>query len=109
MFVNCTNHEVIIDLDSRILALQPSGYVARVILEQEVVDTYEDIPIFKTTPTVTIKGLPEILPDNLYICSATVTQAAAHPRIVCPNHAPQQCTRDHHGRIISVKSFLRYV
>ena len=108
MLVNCTNHEVIVDLGNNVLVLQPSGNVARVILEQEAVEPYDNIPIYRSLPTSTIKGLPSIDPSDLYIVSSTVAQAARLPNIVCPNHAPQQCNRDHHGRIISVKSFLRY-
>lgn len=78
-------------------------------MEQIPVDNYDGVPIYKALPAVVIKGLPTIDENNVYVVSATVAKAANHPRIVCPNHAPQQCTRDHHGRIVSVKSFLRYV
>lgn len=108
MLVNCTNHEILVDLGDMLLGVKPSGNVARVILEQEKVDSYENISIFRSLPTSIIKGLPELDSQNLYIVSSTVAQAARLPNIVCPNHAPNQCTRDHHGRIISVKSFLRY-
>ena len=109
LVVNCTNHEVMIDLGSGVLAVQPSGNVARVLLEQEPIESYYTIPIFKALPPKTVKGMPEIEDDKLYIVSSTVAQTLRLPNVVCPNHAPTQCTRDHHGRIISVKSFLYYV
>lgn len=108
MLINCTNHEIIVDFGSSVIAIPPSGHVARVILEQEEVDLYDHISIYRMKPSSTIKGLPELDDANLYICSATVAQTALLPNVVCPNHAPNQCTRDHHGRIVSVKSFLRY-
>lgn len=108
MLVNCTNHEIIVDLGDKVVVLPPSGYAARVILDQEETGIYDDIPIYRMKPSSTIKGLPELDDTNLYVCSATVAQTALLPNIVCPNHAPNQCNRDHHGRIVSVKSFLRY-
>lgn len=108
MFVNCTNHEIILDLNDYVVVIPPSGNMARVILRQDLSEIIDDVPIYDSLPTRDIKGLPAEQVDTIYITSATVAQCAQRPDVVCPNHAPDQCTRDHHGRIISVKSFLRY-
>ena len=109
MLINCTNHEITVDLDATLLVIPPSGNVARVSLQQCMSAIVDDIPIYDALPSTVIKGLPDPSDDLLYIVSSTVAQHARRPDVVCPNHAPDQCTRDHHGRIISIKSFLRYI
>lgn len=106
--VNCTNHEIMIELPDSLIAIPPSGNVARVHLRQVPTMPFDGIPIFRAIPSKSVKGMPTIAEDNLYVVSSTVAQTLRLPNVVCTNHAPAQCTRDHHGRIVSVKSFIRY-
>lgn len=107
--VNCTNHEILVDLGDRVVAILPSGNMARVVLEQRLDEVYDNVPVYEALPSKVVKGLPDLDPTNLYVVSTTVAQTLRLPNVVCPNHAPSQCTRDHHGQIVSVRSFLRFV
>lgn len=107
--INCTNHEIMIDRGNDVIIIPPSGNVARVLLTQDLVDMYYGIPVFKSANCSIIKGLPDPQPDTIYVTSSMVAQFAQRDDVVCPNHAPDQCKKDHYGKIISIKSFLRYV
>ena len=107
-YVNCTNHEITVEIDDLLVIMPPSGNVARMVLRQELVEIIDSIPVYNAIPPTEVKGLPDPLPNVIYITSAHVAQFAGRPDVVCPNNAPDQCSRDSSGKVTAVKSFLRY-
>ncbi len=104
-FVNLTPHEItLVREDGEVVKIPPSGQVARVKVEQEVVNEINGIPIVKTT-FGDIEGLPEPQEGKIFIVSSIVAQAAARTDVVAPDTSPQGVIRDENGRIVGVKRF----
>jgi len=109
--VNLTPHEIkIVGEDGKIrLVVPPSGQVARVKTEQQVIGSVNDIPIVKTE-FGDVEGLPEPREGVYYIVATLVAQAMKGKRedVVAPDTSPQGVVRDSEGKIVGVKRFQRW-
>ncbi len=108
-FVNLTPHEVRIfdDDGNEILCIPPSGQVARIITEQEVVGYLNGIPVVRTTFR-DVLNLPEPQPNTVFIVSSLVAQAVKRDDVVAPDTGPESAVRDANGNIVGVKRFQRW-
>ncbi len=106
--VNLTPHEItLVREDGEVMKIPPSGQVARVKVEQEVVNEINGISIVRTK-FGDIEGLPEPQDGKIFIVSSLVAQAAAklgRTDVVAPDTSPQGVIRDENGRIVGVKRF----
>jgi len=109
--VNLTPHTITVfdNNGNKILEVKPSGTVARVETETEVVGEVNGIPIVKTK-FKEVGNIPEPKPDTMYIVSTLVLQAVGNdrPDLIAPDTAsPESVIRDGNGRILGVRRFQR--
>jgi len=96
------------DAGNIIRTIEPSGHVARVSVDQQVVGEIDGVPVVETRWGA-VEGLPEPEPDTVYITSTLVMQAAkamGRTDVVSPDTGPT-AVRDSEGRIIAVRRFQR--
>ena len=109
--VNLTPHTITVygEDGSKILEVKPSGIVARVETETEVVGEVNGIPIVRTR-FKEVGNIPEPGPDRMYIVSTLVLQAVGkdRPDLIAPDTAsPESVIRDGNGRILGVRRFQK--
>jgi hypothetical protein len=104
--INLTPHDVNIITDAGNITIPASGQVARCSTTRQVVDVV-DINGVKVQINKTIfgdvDGLPNPVPDTLYIVSTLVAQACQRHDLVIPDDS----IRDDQGRIIGCKALAR--
>ena len=112
-FINLTPHAINVfdDGGNIILSLPPSGEVARVASNRELVGHLGPVPVFKTV-FGDVVGLPDPRPDTVFVVSTLVLSALAQKGVtrddvVAPDTSPQGAVRDDAGRIIGVRGFQR--
>lgn len=106
--INCTRHDIIVvDKNGDKIVYKPSGYVARVMYEQEIVTEVNDIDVVRNIKGVQ-KGIPDPEPGKLYIVSAMFACSVNRSDILVPNTSPQGVIRDEFGNVVAIKSFITY-
>jgi len=107
--VNLTPHPINVIINNKQITIPPSGKIARVLQEQEIIDYIqieeEAIAIVLTRYKV-VDGLPEPQKDTIYITSSLVAQLAKRKDVVSPN--TNEAIRDSEGNIIAVNSFQTF-
>jgi hypothetical protein len=103
--VNLTPHELTFHVDGQLVALPPSGEVARCSTTEEVVGHVEVdgvmVPVVSTKFGEVI-GLPEPKPDTVYVVSALVASAVRRRDVLSPG----SLVRDKEGRVVGAASFV---
>lgn len=105
--INLTPHDITVCLpddggNNRRRIYQKSGTVARVSQISTVVDTVDGVPLMAVR-FGDVVGLPDALPDVLYIVSALVKSAINHSR--ADVISPGELVRDASGNVIGCKGF----
>lgn len=108
MLVNLTSHDIVVRTPDGDIIIKPSGEVARVASEQEVIARHAEVDIVKTV-FGEVKGLPDPVPNTVYITSSQVAMAVASWRddVVSPDTGPT-AIRDDNGRIAAVIRLQRF-
>lgn len=100
MFINLTPHEVRIITDNEVLAIPPSGTVARCEQTEEVVGEIEGVRVTQLVMGELV-GLPPASEGVTYIVSHIVLQAAAQRHDLVK---PGELVRNEAGDIIGCRS-----
>lgn len=108
---NLTPHTINIQTGTGVIAVPPSGDIARVRAGYEETGSLstEQGPVSAFCATFgVVDGLPEPTPDTAYIVSGMVMSALAGSRTDCASPATghPDCVRDEHGRIESVPGLI---
>lgn len=99
--MNLTPHKVsFVNEGKEVLAIEPSGLVARVSTETVVTGCINGIPV-TTTKFGDVVGLPEENEDTIYLVSSLVAQRCKERHDV---FIPNEPVRDENGVITGCKS-----
>jgi len=106
--VNLTPHTVnLADEAGNVIAtFPPSGQLARVTTETEIVGELMGRPISRTTFGEVV-GIPEPAVDVVYITSTLVAQAARRQDVLAPDTGPSAVRKD--GQVVAVRGFQTFV
>jgi len=100
--INLTPHAIVVRLDRMDVTIPPSGQVARVSTNAELVTDVNGIPVYRTVFGA-IEGLPAAQDGIMLITSTIVAQAAARlgrTDVVSPDTGPTAIRQD--GQIVAV-------
>jgi len=109
-FVNLTPHEIVIRRpDDTDLRVPPSGTVARVAVDETIIESAAGVPTV-VRQFGRVEGLPEPRDDTFYIVSSLVISALENLfddrlDVVAPDTG-SSAIRDSDGRIIAVTRFV---
>jgi len=107
--INLTPHPIVVRTDGVDITIPASGQIARVTSRQELtshIDIYGiEIPVQRTT-FGQVEGLPDFVPDTVYIVSSLVLGAlkGSRPDVVAPDTGPTAIRNDN-GQIVAVTRF----
>ena len=101
-FINLTPHSInFINNDGIITkTVEPSGELARLTTNTVTTGEYDGIPVTETVYGE-IQGLPDPVPNTIYIVSSLVAQRVPERQDV---FIPNESVRDDSGRIIGCRS-----
>jgi len=100
--INLTPHKIVVRLNGRDITIPPSGQVARVATNAELVAEVDGIPVYRTVFGA-VEGLPEPKDGIVLITSTIVAQAAVRlgrTDVVSPDTGPTAIRQD--GQIVAV-------
>ena len=106
MLVNLTPHTINVERDGEIIAIPPSGQVARVVREESISSPVMGFSVAKAT-LKEVAGLPQPQEGHWFVVSAMVAQATDRADLVCPDTGPG-AIRDEKGHIVAVRGFVTY-
>ncbi len=100
MFVNLTPHtiNVLDESEQEVLAIGPSGTIARVSVEYVLDDKVDGVPIY-TAAYGEVTGLPEPAAGTLYIVSGLVNTCVDRRDVLSPG----ELVRNDDGRPVGCK------
>jgi len=101
-FVNLTSHPI--NEVTTGLTLAPSGIIARCKSSTVKTGTHANVPLFETTFSGQIEGLPEPVEGTIYIVSALALNCAGDREDVV---SPGNLQRDQQGKPIGCFGFRR--
>ena len=103
-FINCTTHVLnIIANDGEVIAVPPSGQVARVSTVRKQVMSIGNIPVF-SVEFGEVENLPEPEPETVFVVSALVAQRVPEREDV---FSPGELVRDESGQPIGCKGLSK--
>lgn len=102
-FINLTPHDItLVANDGDTLVIKKSGDIARLSSQNIVVDTWDNIPLVRTTFGDTT-GLPDKKHNTFFIVSALVRQANSDRDDLV---SPGDLVRDDGGNVIGCKNLI---
>ena len=101
-FVNLTPHSIKLNDGTE---FPPSGTIARVAADLQEVAKISGVHFFRQT-FGEVEGLPERVPDTIYIVSALVLGAVDRGDCVAPATGHKDVVRNEAGQIVSVPGFV---
>lgn len=101
------SHPMGIEGTSHLITLA-AGRAARAIPVRESVGYAMGIPIVQHV-SHELRGLPrELEDDTLYITSSVFARIANKWNVVSPDTAPDMCTRNSYGQLVSTRQLIAY-
>ena len=106
-FVNLTPHTINVESGDLVLALEPSGTIARVTSTSEVVGEVGGIPISRNT-FGDVEDMPDAVEGTFLVVSGMVLSALGGTRndVLAPDSGTS-AIRNEKGHIVAVRGFLR--
>ena len=104
-FINLTPHTINIKTPDGVIAVEPSGDIARVATQEEVVASVDGIPLVKRG-FGDVEGIPAPQEGTIYIVSALVASATSRPDVVAPDTGPT-AVRNEKGHIEYVTRLIK--
>lgn len=104
-FINLTPHAIsFLNNDGNIIkVVEASGKLARLTTKTITVDDFDGVPVTETVYGE-VEGLPDPIPNTIFIVSSLVAQRVPERQDV---FIPNESVRDDAGRIIGCKSLGR--
>ncbi|MEM5852921.1 MAG: hypothetical protein QW228_00920 [Candidatus Aenigmatarchaeota archaeon] len=103
--VNLTPHPIVVKIGSSQIVIPPSGKIARVKVDQQIVGEIDGIPLVKNIYG-DIEGLPSPEDGVIYIVSTLVLNAVKDRDDVVAPDTSTGVIRDNHGNIIAITRFV---
>lgn len=103
--INLTPHTInFVSMEGEpLLAIEPSGTIARVSVKTETIGEFAGVPVTKSVYSDVV-DLPDPQPDTVYVVSSLVAQRCSDRDDV---FIPNESVRDEQGRIVGCKSLGR--
>jgi len=105
--INLTPHAINLMADGEAITIKPSGIIARCTTAREQVDSVEiDGVVFPVNEIKfgEVQGLPAPKPDNFYVVSSLVANAAKYRKDLL---TVDEAVRDGNGNIIGARALAR--
>ena len=110
--VNLTPHEIVLALraEGKDITLPPSGTVARVASTPgERVGTLSGCPVYSAPTWGAVEGIPDPVPDTVYVVSTIVAGRAGRVDVVSPGTGPADEPIRDGGLVVAVTRLIRSI